>query len=351
LPRLAPSQVTAIAITLLVAAGCGLFPASASPSVPAARVEVLEATVRPPVAGNPVVAVKIRAPVIVGQYGFAWYVEVDAAQPTVPFGHLCLTETGLHPTAHPLTGGESGVVHPEFSLTGSRAEGEQLREGWLAATLGKGLQNIGVDGCILTFKFEAGYKLFGDTPVANPPPAVSPIARIEVRGDGTAMDATPLPIVTAKPTLSPVAIEAEALVTEWLPILSEWNTAAAPVAALLADPDVDLVTYARESADARRQLHQLLDHMSSIAERITQSELVDPFWNVVVNYAHKLDGLNGIAAGALAGDSAAVRAGYAELEQGVREAPGVVRAFLAGVQPYLSPYRASSIQGLLEAVP
>lgn len=339
---------------LVVGLMVGVVTSSCSPSAdvsPPAHlgIEVLETRVEPPLGGNPVVAVRIRAPRRIGNYGFSWSAAVAAVEPPTSFGPPC-RPLDLYGSVD-LLSAEAGTVFPAFLGPGPELDAGVVREGWLSARLADGLLNVGLEGCELAFSITAGYLLIdgGDfVPAADPPSVPVVVATVRVRGDGTALTSTPLPIVTPVPTLSPTAIEADALTRSLLPILSDWNAVAEPVAIGLATTS-DLGRWAEDTQGDRLELSRIYGRLAAVTERITVPALIDPFSDIAINYATKLDGLEAIAAGAQGGDADRVRVGFAKLEIAVRQAPGIVQQWVATVGPYVPGDQSARMQAILDA--
>ena len=343
-----PARLTGLLALVLAITACTNAPtAMSSPAL--VGIEVLETRIEPPIGTHPVVGVLIRAPRLVGDYGFSWSARVEEATPSTSFGREC-SPMELSGSVDLLTG-DAGTIYPAFAAEGQAMDSAWLpREGWLTARLADSLMNVGLDGCELTFIFSAGWELIAGAslePAKDAPPEPTVIASVRVRGDGTALSASPRPVITPRPTISPMALEAQALTSHLLPIISDWNDAAGPVVIGLSSTS-DLVRWADDTWADRRELSRVLDRMSLVIGQMTQSEFVDPFGDIVVNYAKKLDGFNGIAAGAVANDRDRIRAGFAELELAVRQAPGVAQRWVSAISPYLTVERVVQLQGAVD---
>ena len=341
------SRLVSFTGCLLLLAGCtSAVTNSAGPSATLPPVEVLAASVQPPVDGLPVVAFHIRARLEAIGLGLWSGADVRGSS-SVDSGNASCNAQLVQ--ANHLGGADPGTVYPQ--LYGSPGAPGDVHDGWLTFKLSS---TSGLGRCVLTITLQTGY-----TPALASPGSLffdvqrqQDVASVQVRGDGTALTATPLTTQSPAPPTPDngmFAAGTRALVARFSDALAEWNTAAAPVVGPLLATNPDPLAWARSTAAARKHLNDVFwKQLSPLGDITASTPLVDgqvaPVDSdvylgidvLLVSYAEKLDGFNGLAQAAETGDQHDWTSAFVELRKGITDEPPAIHQLLSEARRYLT---------------
>ncbi|MHB8399302.1 MAG: hypothetical protein ACYDCI_10275 [Candidatus Limnocylindrales bacterium] len=323
--------------------------------------EVLATSVQPQVDGLPVVAFYVRAQMVASGLGF-WSDASVTGSPGVDSGETSCNAQLVR--ANPLFGADPGTMYPE--LYGSPGAPGDVHDGWITFKISS---TRDLARCVLTVRLQTGYFPAPASPggLIMETYGQQDVASIQVRGDGTALTATPLPTQQPSPSPSPTpdngifAAGTRALLSRLSDALGTWNAAAAPVVAPLLAANPDPLAWANSTVAARKHLNDVYwTQLFPLGDMTAKPPLVDGQEALVdsdvylgidallMSYAEKLDGFNGLAQAAAAGDQQGWTSAFAEVRKGIIDQPPAVRQILSEASRFLT---ADEIAGWEQAAP